>query len=288
MLRVLFYGNCQALALFRLWKKYFPLSFYYDYVCNYDLLKLNTNQYPPEFALADIVVFQPLQGHGFWDTQFLHKHVKPETLFISFAYLYFLGYFPDSIKDPQNDILTKNQETPFGLFPYGHSMIRSRLLQGKQVKLDSIWFSEGHIQGKLQYGLDTLREKEKETSVKMADFIASHFRSVRLFHSVNHPTNFLLFELANRIALLFPGNQLLQFPSSSSSSLGTEIKESKEELLDTWTGSIIYPSVRDALQLQFDTSTIRFKADQIVSLEEWIESYKKYLYPFVSLVDSFC
>ena len=86
-----------------------------------------------------------------------------------------------------------NKPQPPDLLPF-FSMDPDIILKNKKQHCDMI---ETLIQ--------EVARREKDANVKMARFIQNNYKTVKLFHTTNHPTNLLLCELASEIArCIFP------------------------------------------------------------------------------------
>lgn len=242
------YGNCQGLFIYDLLKKYFPETYKYNYISNWKSIEDPQNFSALQCQEADIFIYQPIEGYGQIDSEYIKNHLlKPSCITISFAYLYFKGYFPDYVKD-ENNLKTVSWNAPYGLFPYGQKKIQELINNG--IPIDKIvkiskgknFLKPEFIQNELNEGMRILRKKEEVTDIKLADFIEKNYSKIRLFHSVNHPSNFLLNELAKEV--LFR--------------MGLDFHEIENQFLNGdeyfhWTHPIIYPCVAKVLKLQFDT-----------------------------------
>ncbi len=240
--KAVFYGNCQARAICDILKaKYGDDGCAFEYVCNFGLAP--GTEPPPSFRECDFFIFQPLHRDDVWGTKRVLADLKSGCRTISFAYLYFLGLFPDYMKDPQNNI-TIGPEYPFGKFPYGYSSLRSAMCEGREVRvpvLGSVFVKE-----RLKMSLDTLREKEVETDIRVADFIEREFRRQLLFTAVNHPTNIVLREVARSVAA-FLGLDPIR--------VDCILKE--PEYIRGESDSAVWPSVHACLGLEFDLPLVR-------------------------------
>ena len=260
------YGNCQMKAISEIFMKYIP-GHEYTYITNYTLIKdVNKDSKISDDMLtllnnADVFIYQPISGYYCFDTDNIIKCIRPNCIKISFAYLYFLGYFPDYIDD-KNNAKTITEEFPYGLYPYGYESIRKLLFCGKNIweiisiVQDPEFLTSEYVINKMNYGLKTLEEKESGTTIKLSEFIRNNYKTMRLFHTVNHPTNALLNELVNNILDVLGMKHVLILDD--------------DEYIGAHS-SIIYPVVSKCLELEFE-----------INMEQnafFITNYIECLYP---------
>ena len=84
--------------------------------------------------------------------------------------------------------------------------------------------------------MESLRQREKDSDVKISDFIEEWFRKRQLFFTENHPTCFLLNEVLKRVFACFHENYDFKIERG--------FENRRYELF-------IYPSVAKALNLSF-------------------------------------
>ncbi len=273
-LKCTLYGNCQMKVVYDYLTKKHPERYECTLVINYKTI-FDSNLLPlQQLQQADIFIFQPLHGHGRIDTDYIRaNYLKSSCRCISFPYIFFSGYFPDYVDD-RNNIRTISDKCPFGIYGYGHQKIIDFIALGlaphhilELSERDDL-FSPGELYGNLERTLEILREKEKETDVKLSDFIKKNFRKYRLFHTVKHPTNVLLKELFK---------QLLPLLGLRSKNIDSDPFFSREHLTFETT-DIIYPSVAKILNLHF-TASHALRGYEEVSCTEYINGYMKLLYP---------
>lgn len=267
------YGNCQLYFVYQYLKANFPEKYEYQVATNYLIIN-GTAQFPAELAKkADLFIYQPLQGHGINNTDYIKEnYLKESCSLISLPYIYFLGYFPDFTQDPRN-LSTMNPLMPFGFFPYGSQRLMDLIAEGYSTaeiiekSYHEDFIPKEQILEKLYKSLSILRDKEQFTDIKLADFIEHNFQTHHLFYSPNHPTNYLLKELINQV--------LKKMHLSTK-----QVKKSffDKEFFATWTNSIIYPCVAKTLNLQFDISHVMFMND-MVFYPIYIAEYIRCLYP---------
>lgn len=270
----LIYGNCQLSFVYEYLKANFPHKYEYQIVTNY-LVTEGVLLFPVDLATqADLFIYQPLQGHGVNDTDYIiNNYLKKTCRQISSPYLYFLGYFPDFAQDPRNED-TMSPKMPFGIFPYGSQRLMDLIAQGNNAaqiierSYGDDFIQKEQIFEKLYKSLSILRDKERHTDIKLADFIEMNYQKHQLFFSVNHPTNYLLEEFIRQILT----HMHLSIKAIKKNFLF------KKEFFARWTNGIIYPCVAKTLNLQFDISHVIFKRE-MVFYPFYIAEYIRQLYP---------
>jgi hypothetical protein len=197
-MRILFYGNCQGLALSELVNQLLCPKVHASCVLNFDLVN---NKVPFPFDRLkniDAFVYQPLAAkHGDLSTdhviQFLPNHVRQ----VSFPYLYNSGFWP--------------------IFWEGN-----RLIGGEQVRrrigLASTFAATANnvLTGKLFDGISRftsdlieLKRREENVDVICSDLIEAKWASEQLFYTQNHPSIALLLPMLERVLTMLCINEPL-------------------------------------------------------------------------------
>lgn len=132
-------------------------------------------------------------------TDFLLKMLKPNCLKISFPNSYYKGYNPETTYLKHNGIIVKR------FCDYHDSNVIKDYLLGKSESdvvssiLDIEYYSNDFIWENAKNSLSELRKREIITDINISDFIEENWTKIKLFHSMNHPTNLVLLEVADRI-----------------------------------------------------------------------------------------
>ena len=132
-------------------------------------------------------------------TDFLLKMLKPNCLKISFPNSYYKGYNPETTYLKHNGIIVKR------FCDYHDSNVIKDYLLGKSESdvvssiLDIEYYSNDFIWENAKNSLSELRKREMITDIIISDFIEENWTKIKLFHSMNHPTNLVLLEVADRI-----------------------------------------------------------------------------------------
>lgn len=252
------YGNCQVEVISEYLKKKFSNELEINYIANYKKIWANEKLPIEIIKNADIFIYHPINGHGEYDTDYLKSQlVKKKCKCISFAYLYFLGYFPDLVLMPSSKSFTYGSKT-LNQFIINRDSLDKIINKLVDINL----FSKQFVFEKYNHTIGELRKREQKTDIKLADFIERNFRKHRLFLSVNHPSNLLFIELLKGIL----------------AKIGLKVKNLEadpffeSEVMSCWPTGIIYPSVAAAFNLEFDISYAYFSKEK-VSFNEYIAHY---------------
>ena len=192
---------------------------------------------------------------------------------ISFPYPTFQPLWPFHCEDPRrkqcSPMLVQSNEDDVPDFPYGDSFLLS--LMRKHDTVDAVTkaylaadFSQlinlDHLRDKT---LRILREKEVDTDIKIADFVAERFAAERLFQSINHVTNRFVLHLCNQILARIG---LPDLPAAAETALFELIRA-------PW--SPVHPSVARHFGLGYITPDLRYPLDdrRQVTLNEYVRLY---------------
>ena len=138
--------------------------------------------------------------------------IKPNCLKISFPNSHYKGYNPETTYLKHNGIIVKR------FCDYHDSNVIKDYLLGKSESdvvssiLDIEYYSNDFIWENAKNSLSELRKREMITDIIISDFIEENWTKIKLFHSMNHPTNLVLLEIADRI-LTNTHSPILTIPS---------------------------------------------------------------------------
>lgn len=205
------HGNCQTLGIIKYLnankkfkEKYIilrtPLAFAYQ---DYSMLEcralFNNVTLLLEMFIKDDNRYSPKVG-----TNQFEKLMPEGCKKVIIPNFWFEGYFPQHIKNEFN-VLTDIDKT--GLFFCGDKNINE--LVNKYASADEIirvienedFYSEEELDEHFSRCLKNIEESEKNTDIKMYDYIFSNYKKRILFYSSNHPVNEVIKELVIRIIL---------------------------------------------------------------------------------------
>jgi hypothetical protein len=260
-MKIVIYSNCQGLIISDI-LRYVLRNNNINHIGNYGLIQ-NNGDYPIEHLYTDMFIYQPLEGHGNLDTEYIKKIIKrnnPNVVFISFPYMYFLGYFPDNDQE--------NEKSPGDKYPYQHCKLNKLIRENSQEDFDKIiletkssdFLNKNFILEKTKYSLDILKKKEEKCTIKVSKFIEDFYTVIKLFHSPQHPNNILL---------EFVTNEILKIMNIH------PIKVKGPEQLGIISNSIIFPCVYNTLKLKF--------SDDVHYFEHLPLNYDNYMLKYIKM-----
>ena len=202
------YTNCQRGLIFEFLK--LSEEFMQTYTVNLEEVPPNHIAIRDQFVIPDeileitkLFIYQPLDSkYGNCSTEYVLKKLPSDCISISLPRFYFKGYWPQHNSNPFNKA---NKENFHGLFPYGDQNVNLMMNQefSKNNILQEIsrkdFYNQDYLLENLDYTLTELSKREADTDIKVSDFILENYRKYRLFHTVNHPTDIVGFEVANQI-----------------------------------------------------------------------------------------
>lgn len=284
MKKCIFIGTCQVVALAEILNKIDGFSREYGTEAI-----IPVHAYPVEkmdniienIKSIDLIIAQPISqqylGGKFSTKRLLENIDKEKTRIIMLPFAYFDGYYPSIfyMKDSLGNKVEKN-----GISYHDRNILKHLMeaIDINKTELDDHLINTHnesfHIEritkllnSENYYGKETseraafesvkkLEFREffpydygKSVDVKISDYIRDNFRNKCLFHTMNHPTNDLLYELARRILKIL--------------NMDTDFNLDIKELLG---GSEfgIYPSTINKLGLKFAPS---------ISIEDFVKKY---------------
>jgi 2-polyprenyl-3-methyl-5-hydroxy-6-metoxy-1,4-benzoquinol methylase len=264
------YANCQTSLIqahLNLSEEFRQKYRYEELPRNYVAIQQELNIPEDVISRTKLLIYQPVDDkYGTRSSDYIINKVPSDCICISFPYVYFEGYWPENTDNPVNQ---KNEQYPFGKFPYGDSNIIEMIAKGYEkaqivAELEKDDFYQiKYVELNIQQTLDKLLARETETDIKIAKFIQENYRHSSLFHAPNHPANIIGFNLANQIL------DKLNIPPISS-------PYPREKFADYQLP--IYPSIKKLLDLQFidqETKyTVTFSPKKL-KFPDYIQAYLK-------------
>lgn len=267
MLNCCFIGTCQIKAISDILSENEQFCSKYNIKNVTEVHKSSINEIEKLFKRKDIDLFicQPISTNyrkGIISTERLLQNFKCEIIMIPF--IYFDGYFPGiSYLYDENG----NKVQKYGLNYYDKNIlnhvleninfnkVENYLIENhnfeenlKRIEFlinDTDYYGKKECIRKVEASLKKLEIRElfpydykKPVDVKISDFIRENYKNKRLFFTMNHPTDEVLYEITNRIMKKLNLNSV-------------KFKQ-KDFLKDTIFP--IYPCVKEKLDLKFDTT----------------------------------
>lgn len=205
------------------------------------------------------------------DTRIPHSAEK-----ITIPYPVFQPLWPFHCKDSRNDeTMFESFRRPMGekpFYPYGDSIVLN-LMRRFDSPDDVVRFyvnkdlaEEIDLNRLLERTLETQRQKELITDIKIVDYMAENFRNHRLFTTINHCSN---------MGLLYMTNQILQ--RLGILPLNNKVLDSLAELLSP--EMPIHPSIIRFFNLKYVNEHTRYIVDPYrrLNFREYVADYVRYL-----------
>ncbi|MBW4524944.1 MAG: hypothetical protein KME18_07065 [Phormidium tanganyikae FI6-MK23] len=296
------FANCQADLI----KTCLQLS--KEFVEQYEMVEvpLNFQAIAQNFVFSDellrdidLFIYQPLKDqHGSLSTNSLLPRLHDRCVQIGFPYLYFKGYYPQTVDNP---LAKPSAQYPYGRFPYGDRFIIEWVEAGKSYQqiVDQLsqtdFYEKDFLLNQVEQSLKELAKRESSIEIKISAFIRQNYQQRLLFDTLNHPTSIIGIEVTNQIL------QILNLPLLPQS-ICDRYHSKTAPLLNTWLRGInrvrrqiklkpftnfypkfsaqdqvpIYPSVAAHLNLSFITERSTYKINgcrKKVTFQEYIAAY---------------
>ncbi len=218
---------------------------------------------------ADLFIYQNISLENKWGILYSSKYIltalSKETPQICIPNMYFTGYWPQYEKSNKNYLVNSSD-----LMPYGDKNIKAMFDENADCDLEMIldenYYSEKTFEENVSSSIKQLRDREVMCDIKISDYIENRYKSVQLFHTINHPTLELYYEFVNRLLkklgilnACFKGEVLPQN--------GTEIP--------------IYPSIEKYLEFRQEKMNFNSLIGEDLSgltKQQWFEKYIHYFY----------
>lgn len=204
-----------------------------------------------EISKCDIFITQPIGGEKYKqlgiDTETMKDLMKEGAKLISIPVPYFVGYFPEQfyLHDENSNLVPSCEGLPS---PYHNKIILysyvNNLTPQKCLDLLNQKVCMKDINKYSKDGIDELRKREQNLSFGIADFIENNYKKRRLFWTINHPTNELLYFMSKEILKILGINKKwyeIKFP----------LKKQKQEILNNFITPIL-PSTKKEERLLFN------------------------------------
>ncbi|VEP13896.1 Tetratricopeptide repeat protein [Hyella patelloides LEGE 07179] len=267
MKNCLIYGNCQIEPLREI------LETHSNFASNYQFIQLqpvhllqksNLEDLKSKIAKTDLFIHQLVsddyQGIEQLGTNYLCSRLPSNSQKIAIPGAYFTGYHPAIINLKDGDGNKINEPCDYHdvnllyLFDRGKTVSEAVAL----IQQDDFYQPE-YVLKNLEITLNELRRREQDLDICISDFISQNYRKQKLFHTINHPDITILNYLAECIL------NLLELPVNNQ-------PKHLNEVLD-FTDFPIYPSVAQALKLDFDIKPQYRIKGETLSLKQTVELF---------------
>lgn len=303
MKKVAILGTCQSKAIFNMLRtsEIFNKEFKVEvFLVTHEASEDDIENFFSNLSGIDIIIHQPVSENyrdGIISTFKIMNEIKKvnkNIISILYPYIYWDGYFPSCcyIKDSNNKLIQK-----FGIHYHHKEIIKEIVRKIKYEKEDDYYFNyisnedinkmkqNFKIEGIniLESALESIKDLQhrekfpygygKEIDIKVTDYIIENYQNERLFFSMNHPCNNVLFHVIYKILEILEENYKI-----SSFLIFNEIKKNvKKEELDSFSFPI-EKKVEEILNLNF-SSEVSLINKKLYEYSELIEKYfNHYLY----------
>lgn len=252
-------GNCVTMAIPFFLKTSALFNERYEILTLKPVYTINTPEDVEEFktqvSKCDVFLTQPISGDKYKnmgiDTESIKNILKPGAKLITMPVPYFTGYFPEQfyLHDANGNLVGECEGLPS---PYNNKII----LYGYVNKLSpeetyNLLYDEQHstkAQQKVQESIVELQNREKSIDFSISEFITENFKKQRLFWTVNHPTNALIFYISQKFMKILSEIDNCQY----------DIQNIEKEFLNEYITPIL-PSVQKDLQLEITDGYVNVK-----------------------------
>ncbi|NBV28522.1 hypothetical protein EBS02_05845 [bacterium] len=249
-MKVLFYTNCQGSNVMTVLTKVTSVERFFEITYINNFIDDKTIDFYNSIPTYDIIIYQPVRDEHINASKKFLPLVSKHTKLISFPYLYCNWLWPFGIE--LKDTLSLLPITPF---------VNGELLNQTNF----------HLKDRMLRSLSILEEKEKNTDIKVVNFIRENYKRRRLFFTKNHVT---------RPVLIHLGNEILRHLN-----ITYTIEEQKYTDLGVYNKYWIQPIcsiVQRELDLEYvdedgDTFFINYARDILVHRLEWERLHEKYI-----------
>lgn len=150
---------------------------------------------------------------------------------------------------------------PFGMFPYGDSIIDKMLENGRSSKEILDYFKSGTAFDKEEIienftnVIAKFREREKNWDIKIIDYIMENYKTRKVFYDAKHPTNLVMYQIAIK---------LLDYIGIEGDDISCPINLGGYE-------TPIYPEVKEVLGLNYGGTDEILRTDSFCKLTDYMD-----------------
>ena len=212
-MKIFIFANCQGTAIGKLLQHAGFTNIHNEHNYHYITHTSLNNTIENHLKTCDFFIYQPLSAiYPVYNTNNLKSYLKPGCITISFPYMYNDALVPLYISY-RRDIPNNGEYAIDGNdIKYGNINVIHRL-KDEGYSLESILDLydtdqiDWNYEERFNNTLHILRDKEKETDIKISDFILKNHKDMPLFNyhydarfiCCNHPCNNILIECTNQI-----------------------------------------------------------------------------------------
>jgi len=160
---------------------------------------------------CDLVLSQPVssnyRSNDIFSTAKLRSKIKSGAKHFVIANCYFTGYdpIPFQITNEKDHIIHSNGISYFPSICF-ESIMNKDVIKSCINWCDIDIYNDNELLNNYNTTIEELKAREQKifdnnfgVDIKISDYIENNYKTLYLFHTYNHPTNILLFELVRRI-----------------------------------------------------------------------------------------
>ena len=279
-------GNCVTMAIPYFLKTCSNFNERYEIIPLKPVYTISAQQDIDEFknnvSLCDVFLTQPIVGDKYKnmgiDTESIKNILKPDARLLTMPVPYFSGYFPEQfyLHDDAGNLIGECEGLPS---PYHNKIIFYEYVHKMSAEqVYDILYDESYktdAEQKVKASIAELQKREQTINFPISGFIEENFKKQRLFWTVNHPTNVLIFFISQQFMKILSGIDNCEYV----------IQNIDKELLDSYFTPIL-PSVQKVLNLEitdkwanskYTIDFIKQAYDYYDKHPELVESNKKFI-----------
>jgi hypothetical protein len=208
-------GICQLDAIYKILKVNTIFTSIYTEIINYTIFTVTEEEMENILnnivPTCDLILSQPVsenyRGNNIFSTSMLRSKIKSGAKHLVIPNCYFTGYdpIPFQTTDESGNIIHIDN------ISYYPSICIQSLLNNDCINCCIDWcnldvYNSTELNNNYNKTINELKIREEKvfdnnfgTDIKISDYIEQNYKDVFLFHTYNHPTNVLLFELVRRL-----------------------------------------------------------------------------------------
>lgn len=279
----IFHGNCQMEVIKNVLLESRSFNEVFS-VYQIPMIHVNKAKFINEFALkaCDLFVHHEISvnnKHSYYlSDEYILQNLNQDADRITVPNLNGLGraFFPSLFRPNINNRPIGNSDgaNQYGLFPAADEVILKGIGAGwsveeiiEHIKSDNV-FDKGAIIDNFNEQITYYKGREKAWDIKIIDYILEHYKKEKMFYDLAHPTGIVMNKIISGI--------LDRLGLESADMLCDDELSTKYNMQDFET--VIYPAVKRALELEYDTEYVRTKSTgkklkEEMDIEEYVKEY---------------
>ena len=197
-MKCLFIGTCQLKAVINVLKSSIIFNYKYKETHFYHIDQIDIkviNEIINDILPQTILIISQSSHNEDPILKFLYQNIEyNKILHYKVVNCYFTGY--DPIPFDKNICHCQSFVCPNICYK---ELLNANINKACRKWCDPYAFTEEIVKHNFQNSIENLQLAEKEVDIIISDYIIENYQHMFLFHTYNHPTNYLIIELAKRI-----------------------------------------------------------------------------------------